>query len=509
MKTKTTPPLSSFCFVKAIKTTAISIFIMAVSRKTHAQVPPTFTCNNIQVNNTITAMGAMETQSMTVNSTLTVVDDVTAQQDMKIDGTLYANGPAVFGGAVQVATLSGSGISQIYSDNNGMLFKGPSMPNAWACFTAAPAWNLGGNNMSAVLNTPFSQNIGTCDNYDFILKANNTQRMWIKPDGKIGFGISNPGSTSAPEYQFHQGVARLSGMNSFGGPQIIFDGGSYNGDWGIEYLPSSNTTTPGLNFWKPTGSFNSFNYLFFIADDGKVSVGNVTNPSSARFNVDAWNGNGIKTLCDQSMQAFTIYDKTSNAESFVIFGNGATHIAAQNAQIGFANSAIQDPGVALNINNQNVSGIKFNTNNPGINLICVNSQLPNQSVFTVKGNGRTYIGDDIVVGTHTDAMLQVSGKIACKSLFVLKPTDWQDRVFSPSYKLEELSKVENYILENNHLKGIPSEKEVLEDGYDVNEMDAKLLEKIENIFLYIIEQEKQMQNLKAEISELKKRLDSK
>jgi hypothetical protein len=44
-------------------------------------------------------------------------------------------------------------------------------------------------------------------------------------------------------------------------------------------------------------------------------------------------------------------------------------------------------------------------------------------VFTVKGNGRTYIGDDIVVGTHTDAMLQVSGKIACKSLFVLKPTD--------------------------------------------------------------------------------------
>jgi hypothetical protein len=378
-------------------------------------------------------MGAMETQSMTVNSTLTVVDDVTAQQDMKIDGTLYANGPAVFGGAVQVATLSGSGISQIYSDNNGMLFKGPSLPNAWACFTAAPAWNLGGNNMSAVINTPFAPNIGTCDNYDFILKANNNQRIWIKPDGKIGFGISNPGSTFGPEYQFNQGVARLSGMNSFGGPQIIFDGGapSNNGDWGIEYLPISNTSTPGLNFWKPTGSFNSYNYLFFIGDDGRITVGNVTESNSARFNVDGWDSNAIRAMVNGTATAYSVINKTTG-------------------------------------------------------------QVP----FTVRGDGRTKIGLESPLAPHNDAMLSVDGKIVTKSLYVTKPASWADFVFKNKLK-ENLSEVENYINKNNRLPNIPSEKEILENGYNINEIDAKLLEKIELLYVHIIRLEKEVEALKS------------
>lgn len=231
-------------------------------------------------------MGSMETQSMTVNSTLTVVDDVTAQQDVNIAGSLFANGPAVFGNAVQMATLSGGGISQILSDNNGNLFKGPSLPANWLCYDNAPSWTYGGNNISALINSPIPNNIGTCDNYDFILKANNQSRLFIKPDGKIGFGISNPGSTNGKEYHFNEGVLRLSNNNSFGGPQVVFDGGSPNGDWGIEYLNAGNSSIPGLNFWKPSGSPNSFNYLFFIGDDGRMTVGAINEAQSSRFNVD-------------------------------------------------------------------------------------------------------------------------------------------------------------------------------------------------------------------------------
>ena len=89
----------------------------------------------------------------------------------------------------------------------------------------------------------------------------------------------------------------------------------------------------------------------------------------------------------------------------------------------------------------------------------------------------------------------MSGKIVCKSLFVLKQATWADFVFHKK-EIESLESVEKYINANKHLPGIPSEKEVLENGYDMNEMDAKLLEKIETLYLHIIALEKEIKELK-------------
>jgi len=120
--------------------------------------------------------------------------------------------------------------------------------------------------------------------------------------------------------------------------------------------------------------------------------------------------------------------------------------------------------------------------------------------FVVYGDGTTRIGVQTVT-SRASSLLQVSGEIDCKSLYVLKPATWQDRVFEKSYTLPALSEVENYISANKHLPGIKSEKEVLENGYDVNEIDAALLEKIENLYLYVIKQQKEIDALKNKLGE--------
>ncbi len=154
-----------------------------------------------------------------------------------------------------------------------------------------------------------------------------------------------------------------------------------------------------------------------------------------------------------------------------------------------ANSAIE-----INQNTNNAKGVKVKTWNQSIKAFTV-EWTDGKSPFTVMGNGQTYIGLQKLQTPHQDAMLAVDGKIACKSLYVLKPTSWADFVFKTT-KLESLTSVEEYIKKNKHLPNVPSEKDILQNGYDINEMDATLLAKIETLYLHIIKLEKQVNELK-------------
>jgi hypothetical protein len=81
---------------------------------------------------------------------------------------------------------------------------------------------------------------------------------------------------------------------------------------------------------------------------------------------------------------------------------------------------------------------------------------------------------------------------------------WSDFVFHPTYKLKPLLEVEKYIKANGHLEDIPSAKEVEKNGVNMGEMQAKLLQKIEELTLYVIELKKENEELQKQINELKK-----
>ncbi|MDR6560596.1 MULTISPECIES: RICIN domain-containing protein [unclassified Arcicella] len=89
--------------------------------------------------------------------------------------------------------------------------------------------------------------------------------------------------------------------------------------------------------------------------------------------------------------------------------------------------------------------------------------------------------------------LAVNGKILANELRVR--TSWADFVFEKDFKLKSLSEVENYIKTNGHLPEIPSAKEVEAKGISVGEINAKLLQKIEELTLYIIQQDKRIKQL--------------
>ncbi len=81
--------------------------------------------------------------------------------------------------------------------------------------------------------------------------------------------------------------------------------------------------------------------------------------------------------------------------------------------------------------------------------------------------------------------------------------DWSDYVFAEDYYLKPLNEVEQFVKENKHLPNIPSAQKMVENGNDLGKTDALLLEKIEELFLHTIEQQKQIEELKSEIKTLK------
>lgn len=94
--------------------------------------------------------------------------------------------------------------------------------------------------------------------------------------------------------------------------------------------------------------------------------------------------------------------------------------------------------------------------------------------------------------------LAVNGKLGAKEVQI-ENSSWPDFVFLNEYKLMTLPELEGYIKQNGHLPEIPSAKEVEENGILVGEMNAKLLQKVEELTLYIIELEKKLEAIDKKI----------
>ncbi len=134
----------------------------------------------------------------------------------------------------------------------------------------------------------------------------------------------------------------------------------------------------------------------------------------------------------------------------------------------------------------------------------------NKYRFLITNDGRIGIGVNSVPSSYT---LAVKGKIGAGEIKVLDVNIWSDFVFDSDYELKPLKEVESYIDKNKHLPDIPSEVEVKEQGINLADMDAKLLQKIEELTLYMIEQNKKTEkllertnSLEQENKELKQRI---
>ena len=124
-------------------------------------------------------------------------------------------------------------------------------------------------------------------------------------------------------------------------------------------------------------------------------------------------------------------------------------------------------------------------------------------------NGKIYIGTTAIYPTTTgNYKLFVEGGILTEKVKVaLRSTaNWADYVFEKNYKLMPLKNVEEYIVANKHLSGVDSASELSKNGLDLAEMQAKQMAKIEEMMLYIIQQNKTIEKNIKDIEELKKQV---
>ncbi|MNJ86643.1 hypothetical protein D3C87_41470 [compost metagenome] len=158
----------------------------------------------------------------------------------------------------------------------------------------------------------------------------------------------------------------------------------------------------------------------------------------------------------------------------------------------------------------------FEYDNPDTKLIEVVNKATTRTPFSLHANGQLEIDNGTAKIFHlgTNGMLSISNgtietfRVEASGLTRARKIKvdadvWADYVFEDNYKLMPLSEVESFLKEHKHLPSIPSEKVIKEEGIDLAEMHVKMMEKIEELTLYLIQQNKELEKVKAELETLK------
>ncbi|UOY05175.1 hypothetical protein L0P88_14615 [Muricauda sp. SCSIO 64092] len=265
----------------------------------------------------------------------------------------------------------------------------------------------------------------------------------------------------------------------------------FSEDRGFDYDPN-----------KDAVYFNDFN-------NGRVITfgigGSITNNGTLSSLGTIWAmGNKIRFSEDRGFD----YDPNTDAVYFNDYNIGKVVTFARGGRVGIGTT---DPKQMLSIQSTRPKFVL--TDNDGDAGVIEFYELTNQLRFQKWLNsGSTYDktimvldGDygNVGIGTLTpDARLAVNGDIHAKEVKV-DLVGWPDYVFDKDYELPTLEDVETHIKEKGHLQDIPSAQKVAENGIKLGEMNAKLLQKIEELMLYTIAQQKEIQKLKEEVKLLR------
>ncbi|MCC9073592.1 hypothetical protein LNQ49_18600 [Flavobacterium sp. F-65] len=146
-----------------------------------------------------------------------------------------------------------------------------------------------------------------------------------------------------------------------------------------------------------------------------------------------------------------------------------------------------------NQTNGNLDIYRRNGTSDGIQLMTFNRNTGDVSIGSTEARGNK---------------LAVKGTIGCEEVIVKSGSNWNwpDYVFANNYKLKSLQEVEEFIKQNSHLPEIPSAKEIEKNGLMLAEMNMSLLKKIEELTLYSIEQNKEIQKQNNKILVLEQKV---
>jgi hypothetical protein len=333
-------------------------------------------------------------------------------------------------------------------------------------------WSIG-----MIYNTStFAIGPGKANESDF-----NNPYFTILPSGNIGVGLNEP------SHKLHiNGSLFVQNANINASKDIVIGTGNK------QFLLHSESDTPGnppvLHFApKLTAGGWDFTRSITINNSGKMFIrsgvlGLGTSTPIANFHNNSGSNNPYAAILATSSEegnnlvVSSLNTQSANGSVFKIsheyFNNPANR---NNGYISFLRGQSFDDGF-----------LEFGTR--GLARMIIDS------------NGKVGIGTSNI---PSDYKLAVEGKIIAEEVMIKHRSGWPDFVFHNDYDLMPIAEVESFVLKNSHLPGIPDAATVRDEGLSIGEMQKLLLQKIEELTLYIIKQDKDIKQLKTELSVLK------
>ena len=266
---------------------------------------------------------------------------------------------------------------------------------------------------------------------------------------------------------------------------------------------------------------NGETHLFInsVMYDSFIATGTLGSQDPSYYSIGGYNTNNLNGSIDDIL----VYDRVLSQEEIQLLYNNYSLTVSNGTGSGW-----YEAGQTVNISaNPATPGYTFDgwtgdvayVSNPGSSYTTVTMPTGNIAVTATykvitslwnQAENNIYYSGNVAIG-RTDVPsgfnLAVDGKIVTREVKVTLD-GWSDFVFSKDYDLKPIYEVEKHIADYKCLPGIPTEKEVNENGVNLGEINAKLLQKIEELTLYMIEMNKEIQALKEENKLIKEKLNA-
>jgi len=332
--------------------------------------------------------------------------------------------------------------------------------------------------------------------------------LTVNTNGEVGIGTKNPlGQMHLSSYQGDNIVIRdADGIIQFIKPSAIL--GVQDQKKGFLQITNTDDLRIGTNSANNLGKFIIYtdgSDRVTVDKDGEVGIG-TSNPFT-KLHIPTGEEAGL----------------SASANGYLMLGPGnTTSLLLDNNEIMVRNTNTTAGTLALQASGGEVTVGARTTINKGGEALKLNGVDPAINVY-VNGIQKSYIwqtGDNLNIGVssatgriimNTNQMqigtnsalpagfkLGVGGKVICEELRVkLQSSGWPDYVFAADYQLASLKEVEKFIQQNKHLPNIPTASEIEKNGLEVGDMQKRMMEKIEELTLYIIDLQKQLDILKT------------
>ena len=332
-------------------------------------------------------------------------------------------------------------------------------------------------------------------------RTNDIMRLAVTNEGDVGVGTTLPYEklhvkgnirvdNSYPDIKLYNGNTQYGGL--LAGPEhlVLAKAGS-NGD--LRFLNGGENRIvidPDGN----VGIGEAYpDYTLHV--NGTAAVEHATKPElllkRGSTSIGSIWGFGANMVISNNLVSGNVAVRTADTDRMVIDGSGLVSVSG-------------DMTIAQDLTAGGTLHVLDDLNRVGIGTAGPSATLDVQGSFEVDGSTFKIkdLTNQVFIGTNVGATgykLCVDGKIISEELFVQMSADWPDYVFQEGYDLPDIGELKNYISEEGHLPGVPSAAEVnLKNGIEVGEMNRVLLEKIEELTLYIIQQDERIAALESQ-----------